>query len=273
VKHLKKYESKIYPSLSRRKHLKGKVEMLVNEYAPWYNLLNKESAIYRGIKHKDGRKKPQDVYIIDPSEHNRVSIDTDNTYTLIIDNSEYWKDYPKRSESVICSTNLKYAQSFGEVYRVIPIKENTLFGKCEEDDIFQCFWQLKYIDDSIDNPRDLDNYLKATFNIPNYSKTESYEKLQKLLSKENLDFDGGYIEGQTSTGMTVKKFDEIVEEYGSYLKYLENLMMPSSNGFETFNYSQKDADTWLTKEHSSNEVWTDSKCLLVKESYIKYYVR
>jgi hypothetical protein len=274
VKHLKTYESKLkgYPTLSRRKHLKGKVEMLVDKYASWYDLLNKKSAIYRGVMHKDQRKVNQNVYIINPSEHSRMSIDTDNIYTLIMDNSENWKDYPKRSKSIICTTSESYASDFGEVYRVIPLKENALFGRCDEADIFQCFWNLKYINDNIDSPRDLEEYLGNTFNMPHGTITD-YSELKKIFTKENLDFDLGRKEGETFSGMTIEEFEEIVEKHGSYLAYLDDLMSPANNGFELFNYSQENAPSWLEKEHASYEVWTDSPCLLVRESYIKYYVR
>lgn len=272
MKHLQTYEK--YKTLSRRKHIKGNVEKIIEEYAPWYDLSDYSSAIYRGVQHKDGRKINQNVYLINPSEHHRRSIDTDNIYTLIIDNSELWEDYPKRSESIICSTSHRYASMFGEVYRVIPIKQNAEFGICDTRDIFEAFVGLKYINDNIDTPRDLEDYLGRTFVMPHGSITD-YKELSKLLTKDNLDFSLARENGETHSGMTVEKFDKIVEEYGSYLGYLEKLMDPEDNGFSLEEYSQDNPNLeWLFRNsdgyngNEGNEVWTDSPCLLVREEYI-----
>lgn len=266
MKYIKTYEDRKYKTLSRRKHLKGKVEMLVNEYAPWYDLSDYETAIYRGVKNKDGRKINQDIYTIDPSSYNRLSPDTNNLHNIIIDNSKYWIDYPNRKNSIICTTSIDYASSFGDVYRIIPLRKNSLFGSCEESDIFYCFHSLKYINDNIDNPKDLEKYLGNIFNMP-VGRINSYEELSRLLTKENFNDD--YKEEETIFGMTMYEFDEIVKKYGSYLDYLEYLMQPEKNGFNLFNYSQNEENPIFIKNHS-HEVWTDSKCLLVREDYIKY---
>lgn len=268
MKHLKTYEGREYPTLSRRKHLKGKVEILVEKHAPWYDLYDNDKAIYRGIKHKDARKVNQDIYIINPSEHNRHSLDTNNIYTLIMDNSTEWEDFPSRSNSIICTSSKDYASMFGEVYRVIPLNRNAEFGICDTKDIFDAFVGLKYINDNIDTPSDLDRYLDRTFVLPN-GRITNYFELKKLLTKENLDLI--YKDNtETHSGMTIAQFDEIVEEYGSYLYYLEKLMDPYDNGFSLEEYSQDNENlNYLSKSSEGHELWTESECLLVKESYIE----
>ena len=68
----------------------------------------------------------------------RVSKNTKNYYTLWVDNSKEWKDFPKRSRSFICSTSRTYADDFGEVYLVIPY-DNAQIGICPESDYWYSF--------------------------------------------------------------------------------------------------------------------------------------
>ena len=52
------------------------------------------------------RKGNEPIYYIDPKKGQpRVSKDTSNFYTLIMDNSKRWSKYPKRSQSLIGISN------------------------------------------------------------------------------------------------------------------------------------------------------------------------
>ena len=103
------------------------IELVSNEHKDAFNA---QVAIYRGV-HGYG-----DYAFIDPSKSNRprVSANTGNHYTLIMDNSSSWKSYPKRSKSLICSTDEGYAIDFGKTYRVYPINGGKI-GVCPYRDI------------------------------------------------------------------------------------------------------------------------------------------
>ena len=94
---------------------------------------NSKTPIYRGV-HGYG-----DYVYIDPSKAKspRVSANTYNYYTLIMDNSNVWKKYPKRSHSLICSTDERYASDFGdgETYSIFP-QNNASIGVCPGSDIW-----------------------------------------------------------------------------------------------------------------------------------------
>lgn len=59
--------------------------------------------------------------VLDSSSLKRTSLDTNNLYQVMMDNSDSLKDYPKRSSSFICSTYFYDASDYGGyVYALIP---------------------------------------------------------------------------------------------------------------------------------------------------------
>lgn len=69
----------------------------------------------------------------------RLSKNTNNYYTLVMDNHPSWKKYPKRSKSFICSTSLMMAGGFGtNIFFALPY-DNTKIGVCPSDDIWGAF--------------------------------------------------------------------------------------------------------------------------------------
>jgi hypothetical protein len=91
------------------------------------------SRIYRGMQYDT------DYYYIDPkSGKPRVSANTMNYYTLINDNSPYWKKYPKRSESLICTTDKDISEEYGISYVVLPYN-GAKIGVCPANDYWFSF--------------------------------------------------------------------------------------------------------------------------------------
>ena len=84
-------------------------------------------------------------YILsDPSKIQRESANTYNYYTVLFDNLPSWSEYPKRSKSLICTSELNIAFGYsdtkenGALYIVIP-KDNTKIGICPTYDIWDAF--------------------------------------------------------------------------------------------------------------------------------------
>jgi hypothetical protein len=73
-------------------------------------------AIFRGINNS-GRGN---FHFVQPKNFSRKSANTTNHYTVLMDNSVYWRAYPKRSESIICSSDPLQASSYGYLFFVIP---------------------------------------------------------------------------------------------------------------------------------------------------------
>ena len=65
----------------------------------------------------------------------RKSKNTNNYYTLWMDNHPDFAKFPKRSRSFICSTNRNYAEEFGNAHLVVP-KDTAIVGTTGKEDIW-----------------------------------------------------------------------------------------------------------------------------------------
>ncbi len=191
-----------------------------------YNNSSEIKKIYRGlIDENDSKIKYK---IIDPKDFNRTSKNTSNYYTLFMDNNVLWQNYPKRSKSLICTTNFFTADTYGEgnIFLVIPLDKTAKFGICPEEDLWYSF---KGVDLEI-----LNDKLKR-LRISEKSYTEMINDIQKLPNKKIKD---------------IFDLDTL---------NLSEILNPRINRFKINNYN--DIDTNL---YRNNEVWTDSECILIR---------
>lgn len=114
-----------------------------------------------------------DYILINPSERTRKSANARfNIYTTLIDNSPYWKEYPKRSKSLICTLDKNKAINYGYNYRVIPF-DNSKWGICENSDIWFSFENIKKI--ANDSSYDMNQFNFKIFDlIPNELKYHDF---------------------------------------------------------------------------------------------------
>ena len=64
----------------------------------------------------------------------RTSIGGSQLVQQFMESSPLWKDYPKRSNSIFCSTSNEEAEDFdGDLYVIYPVK-NTKLAVCEDND-------------------------------------------------------------------------------------------------------------------------------------------
>ena len=230
----------------------------------------KKPKIFRGLQ------QSEDYKLIKPSESIRTSKNTSNHYTLIVDNSIRWSEYPKRSKSLICTTEYNIAKNFGEVYIVIPF-DNTKIGVCPESDFWGSF--KKGFPEIGCQLRDFTYDLRS-----NNVRADSYENLLLDLSKlevrlkENIEefgyfkstFDPNHI---TNTSGFFKNFNVNLSLYDQ----IDDAFDPNKNGFQLTNYSglnnlkENIQHSYKThrEENLGFEIWSDSNCLLVKERLFK----
>ena len=209
--------------------------------------------IFRGV---DGYG---DYIYVDPSKSKqlRVSANTDNYYTLVIDNSPEWKDYPKRSKSLICSTDRGYADSFGEVYRVYPIN-GAKIGVCPGDDI----WNAGHVANvGFEGIANYINNVLRTDPIKVDRADGSYENMVDVFERVDMNTDD------------ILKF---MEKYGaSYEKYyLPFFLLYLDSGYSFMEFIEWLLDPKLCRfKHVitgqlipfGREVWVDSPCVLIKQ--------
>ena len=127
--------------------------------------------LYRGFEDEG------DFYIIDGSKGKRTSKNTTNYYTVIIDEilktGANYKNYPLRSESIICSTSKKTAEHYGKLYVILPFKGVDI-GYIGTEDIWTTDIEIGDFDLKI-------NQWNRVFEFMNISDSNYYDILNVLV--------------------------------------------------------------------------------------------
>lgn len=227
------------------------VKEILSKFDPAKLEYIKENTIYRGMISKD-------LYlIVDPKEHNRASKNTTNEYNLIMSHSDNWKEYPKRTQSIICSNSEFISNGFGDkIFIVIPLEDKPKFGICSSSDLWDSFGNLML--------NDFNDYLRDTLDL-NSSDDLTYEKLSDKLKK----FTFKDAEKSIAKSNGVENFLKILnyKEGDNLLDVVLKFLDPNENNFHLKTYYVDNFDDL------SREVWTDSKSLLIHESEILKFIQ
>jgi len=231
--------------------------------------------IYRGYSASDTAS-----YLIEPTKFIRQSRNTSNYYTLLIDTIlNSWTNYPKRSQSIICTTEYSMAQAFGYPFVVFPYN-NAKIAICKTADFWQGFEYLKTeIDisgmDSFNQfiiepimrifPGQLFTY---AFNSASRLMDEDPEWLRALI--------GGLDWGTTQyspyevakKSRLMHKFNNLIEwmlynKQTDFIKAFDILLNPEKNKFKLQQLPKINLSANSEVGIYSNEVWTDANSILV----------
>ncbi|CAG7579810.1 MAG: hypothetical protein SLAVMIC_00105 [uncultured marine phage] len=205
---------------------------------------------------------------IDPKGKMRGSKNTSNEYTNLMDNIlDSWGGYPRRSESLIMSTD------FIRKNIMIPFK-GSMVGICPSDDLW---WSFKGLNGMVMDDFNR-NFLK-TFDIDmdDLSNPPSKEDLMKInldesmrLCKLDTEKTGSRFMGQDGTCKLVNniwsKLEQGSEVKISLYEFLDFILDPNRNDFRLIrseDFQSLDKDRYFKKE-----CWSDGKFLTVnKDSY------
>lgn len=252
---------------------------VIDKYAPWYleSICNKTSDNYRVLYR--GLGTDANFIISDPSGNNRKPVGLmDDTLPLYYDNimneSESWLNFSNgnlRKNSQFVVNSYEVANSFGGVYRVIPLVEGEEFIKSVDKDTFTSFKYLEnrfgisfenfmyrmrhYLDLNL-SYNTIDDLRKSLDDVSNINIDKFIRAINMISKKERLD-------------------QSQIEDRGGLFKWLEHLLDPILNEFTKVKYDDKvDLGYDFDKSNGKFELWSSCKCLLVKESLIrksKYY--
>ncbi len=203
---------------------------------------------YRG-ESASNREEFDDIILIQPEYSVRRSRWTRNYYTLLLDNLPNWQSYPKRSKSVVFTTEWKNAAARGTIYRIFP-KNGYRIAVCPSDDIWSSFhksmscdlgkfnYVLSVIPDSI-----FENMIKFLFIHKDTIIERMLNHIYPILPSMNT-FLSDLIKADNANDIIVA---------------FEKLFNPVFNGFQLFktNNYHYIQDT----EH-----WTDAPCYMVKDN-------
>lgn len=236
---------------------------------------NVQKKVYRGI----ASQEPS--IIVDPKLAKRKSTSGEGMQwvTSYLSNALEWKKYPKRDRSLICSMDYNKAMQFigtfdisgsgkrrGAVYEVIPV-DGSRWGVCPNSDILRAEFGMPEWKYNLYLP--LLHILKITTGksidtLPPYEKMRSFlntpinphallERVNEIIADSNPSIMGLDL---------TKEFLHYLWErnHGRDLTLaptLKEFFDPDSHGFKLVDFNG-------LKSFDYNEVWTDSKCLLVK---------
>jgi|GEM_PF-1049584 len=230
--------------------------------ASW--MLTKNMPFYRGENSRAILEKIAETgfVIVDPSKTSRKSVSTSNYYTTIFDNIPSRKDFPKRSRSLIASTDETTAKGYtsSTPLRLIPLngvkigvvnkpdmwntKLNKFYNmsKISVDDLNKIWQKIKDIDDS-----DWSSFLEFDKRLKAGDKKAS-EQLRQAL------YDSGWHFGRIEfTGEIPKQFTDFIEE-------VDSAYSPESTGHAW--YTTKN----LPHDLGNTEVWIGGPVMCISKN-------
>jgi hypothetical protein len=222
--------------------------------------------IYRGL-----RGFANNYGIVDPkSAPERRSANTSNHMTLLIDNLPSWKQYPKRSQSLVCSTKEKSAASYGNLYYVYP-SDQCKMGIVPTLDIWSAFYKpfghTSDVSDFNDLLRKFDisdkSWSKLKGDLIHFYELGSIQQYRHMRdnqgrppgSEKKIINDWADYVSKNYGFINFLLNDFVIKHLTKYWKsggglniidYLNKELDPKKNGFELNN---------LQMRHDANEVW------------------
>jgi len=260
-----KLEHYLNEGRSKSINLDKGLEIISKRCMKAYNRSLKNNLIFRGVLGKGT------VMEIDPKQNRkRESRNTFNYYTLFMDNGGTFSGYPKRSESVICSTDMGKAMSYGNRLYVVLPEDGSTVGVVNYDDIFSVSYKSTgedlgqinaFVDDTIWSYM---GYIEEkSYNYPTIARPYdgSWSKLSTIndiIGRMNTDRDirkdlSKILSSYSPTDNLIDMWFDSKDLFGFY----KTVMEPDKN------FQLKKVGNAIPRR---KEVWTDGYCILVELS-------
>jgi hypothetical protein len=240
--------SEIFQSDNRQEHDYQSAILIIvkNCSQAAHAIVDDNKLLFRQFQDAGLKNHTNEFVHLDGSMSGRISRNTENYYTLIMDNAPEWKEYPKRNASYICTTNYIRALTRGAPatsYIIIPY-DGVKIAKCPDYDIWDSFGSLyKY---GITSMMDFGEFLNSLNRDilkelgddmwSNYDQ-DDWDVFQSEIKKTNEALQK--IDNLDNFRSTSRDFLNLVKTRydGDILIALEALMAPDKNGFSFGSYS------------------------------------
>lgn len=217
-----------------------------------YLSINDKPVFYRGLDSKNAYLK------IKPSEFTRFprGQQFNNYFGELFDDVSSKLNWPSRYKSVIMSNDRIIADSFGEVYIIIPTNNCTFIASPKVD-----YW-LSF-KDILDDVGGFNQAIQTIVNDLHLEKLNHTQQLDKIGE--------AYINNKDSFYLYIKLFDRYESETKgniSFSNYLKTLISSSidNNDWKLFEIKQLDS----TYKNPIREFWTEGECYLIKKSILEH---
>lgn len=206
------------------------------------------NASHRGIKIYKGLKiaMPSKAYLTNPKLMSRVSQNTENYYTLLMDNLPAWKLFPKRSQSLICSTKANTAFIYGHAYQIFPF-DDAKIAICPRSDIWQSFPKITDTSHSMRDMHSINLFLSK-----NYINDSSYDEMIDSIFQNRV-----LLGKQAAKEFPTLEFIGKCNTKEELINGFNEIMNPKENGFTLGDIMG------IPAKKLDKEVWTDSKAYMV----------
>lgn len=215
--------------------------------------------IVRGMRQKD--KRSIEYYSIS-NITGRKSANTSNEYTVLVDNLPAWKEYPKRSESLICTNlnNLGYTWDYGETFIILP-ENGANIGVCSSYDFwngFGRFTQLGKAAGYTSHPLMgiFNEILRSIFQDAGFKLRHDNKDFDQI--KQALDAGTKYLrtaEPETLAREDKSFFKSVIDGKETMLEFIEKVLDPTINGFKLVKYKN------LVEFSGNKELWFSGPAL------------
>jgi hypothetical protein len=236
-----------------------------------YNQYLEGNVIYRGLR----GSATYPYWVVNPVKSYRVSRNTNNFYTGLLDKLPAWKDYPKRSRSIICSSNPAYCESYGNVVVVLPVN-GAKIGVCPEEDIWASFRGTLHNRLGIDSLGDFNSFFVDAL----YTINDTLGRLARELTEDSYDLFMKRMDAEVPPYVlsnSIKKTlnrewhmaparkistDLLENQTAGWEDYFNKLLDPKTNKFQIQTIETFHVDY-------VHEVWTDATSLLISDHHAK----
>jgi hypothetical protein len=231
-------------------------------------------AIYRGASGETAR-------LVNPTVYNRISAHTTNEYTSLVSNLPNWLEYPKRSKSIICTSDPFNADDYGDSVYVVVLPPRFNAGVCFKNDFWFSFPYLQK-QTTIYMMEQFNNYFADLVHraagygegwhadaYTDLGDIKSYcEDIQDTLLNEVMKYKNDLSRSELSNNALAIHFMVKIEQFGDdppdgfVFSLLADLLDPTKNKFTRItNYNELHSYVGRNRE-----IWTDSPALLVPMS-------
>lgn len=206
---------------------------------------------------------------VDPKKFTRKSANTNNLYTSIIDNHAEWKKYPKRSQSIICSSSTKGAAPYGNIFCVFP-EDGANYGVCPTNDIWGSFSRTIGQSMMDFNWNVLVGIGENALGMWGNSKFKTIAELKKILKEMDRRWAEveEYEPDNDSKDLLKERLranNPWLKDYnGNFYDLIMSMIVPTKNGFYATNNPMS-----LPNEDTPHEIWTDKKSYLINEVWVR----
>lgn len=221
------------------------------------------TGIYRG-----NFKTNQYLLYTPENSQARMSANTQNYMTLLMDNLPSWSLYPKRSKGLICSTNIRTAKDYGSnTYHVIP-SDGTSIGVCSDVDVWDSFpnvddklhWNdVSTFNYNLEDLCDELGYKLDESNWQNFSNT-----LKKITPLDAKEYSKKYSKSEIRQNLwkILESFESSSEK--NLLDFIAKIVDPKLNKF-----SLMKAGTIIPQ---NREVWMSGPTLFISFSSFDHFL-